>query len=137
MKEIAFDHNGQMLWINVEMKGLYFISYTYQLWSATSDTPPILTNPMKQGNNLIPHDDFHPVINDYNPTEIISRYVNRTIDVRFWIKKINATDDGYNLIVSVHQGSSFGTSKELGSQKVSGKVKNLSVKEEFVIIKLV
>ncbi|MGZ5248094.1 MAG: hypothetical protein ACXWV5_13420 [Flavitalea sp.] len=137
MKEIPFDHNGQMLWIDVEMNGLYFISYTYQLWSSTSDTPPILTHPTKQGNNLIPHDDFHPVINDYNPTEIISRYVNRVIDVRFWIKKTEETDDGYNLIVSVFQGSSFGSSTKIGSQKVSGKVKALSVKEEFVIIKLV
>jgi hypothetical protein len=133
---IEFDHQGEMLWINIEMFGIYFITYTYQLWSSSTTTPPILTNPLKAGSNEIPHDDFHPVINDYNPTEDISNYVDRTIDVRFWIKK-GDDDNGYSMKVTVYQGPTFQSAQELGSDKAEGIVGDLSIKEEFVTIKLV
>ena len=136
IKPIAFNHDGPALWINIEMFGLYFITYTYQLWSANASEPPILTNPLKVGSNEIPHDDAHPVINDYNSTEAISKYVNRTIDVRFWVKK-GVADDGYRLRVTVFQGPSIQTAQQLDFAEVMGSVGNSSIKEEFVTIKLV
>lgn len=137
-KQVQFDHQGDMLWINVEMFGLYFITYTYQLWSASASTPPILTNPLKSGSNDIPHDDFHPVINDYNPTEPVSNYANRTIDVRFWIKYgDNDNDNGYRLRVTVLQGPTFQSAQELDNAEATGTVGSLSIKEEFITIKLV
>jgi hypothetical protein len=134
-KPIPFDHNGGPLWISIEMSGLYFVTYIYQLWSADPSTPPILTNPLKVGSNEIPHDDVHPVINDYNSTEQINRYVDRIIDVRFWVKK-GDNDDGYTLKVFLLQGQTPGTATLLGSDEVSGMVGASSIKEEFITLQL-
>jgi len=79
LKPVKFDPQGEKLWINIEMYGIYFITYTYQLWSADAAAPPILTNLIKTGSNEIPHDDFFPVVNDYNVTEPLEKNADRTL----------------------------------------------------------
>jgi hypothetical protein len=134
MKEVYFNPNGGKLYINVIMEGLYFITYTYQLWGATTNEPPIVTNPLRSGTNENPHDDSFEVRNDYAPVESISKNDRRVIDVRFWVKKVEA-DNAYNLSVVVYQG---GMNEEniIGVDAVSGNT-NGSIKEEFVTIRLV
>ena len=136
IREIKFDPDGGPLWIVIEMQGLYIITYTYQLWSATVAEPPILTVPIRVGSNQIPHPDRYPVVNDFNPTEPVSAHDGRIIDVRFWVKKADS-DDGYNLIVTVKQGPVFESAVVLDDDSEKGNVGSLSVKEEFVTIKLV
>lgn len=136
MKEIEFKSAGEKLWINIEMKGLYFTTYTYQLWAATSAEPPILTNPIKAGTNESPHDDHYPVVNDFITNEAIAKHDKRVIDVRFWVKK-GDDDHGYKLKVTVFQGPIFAGAQPLGEEEVTGKVTALSVKEEFITIRLI
>lgn len=133
---VSFDPQGQELWINIEMTGIYFITYTYQLWSAEANTPPVLTLPVKSGSNEIPHDDFYPVMNDYNPSEPVIKNTDRIVDVRFWVKK-GDDDNGYNLRVTVYQGDSFPTANIIGFHEVGGNNGSASLKEEFITIKLV
>jgi hypothetical protein len=139
MKIIPFNPNGERLWVSMETRGLYFISYIYQLWSANANEPPILTNPMKQGNNIIPHDDFYLIQNDFNPAEPLSKFRNRIIDVRYWVKKLQS-DDGYGLRVSVWQGNDFNTANLLGSEEIptegSSTLGDLGLKEEFITIQI-
>lgn len=135
-KEIAFDHTGGPLWINIVMNGLYFISYTYQLWSADPHDFPILTKPLRVGNNEIPHDDFYQVLNDFRPNDPIARYAGRVIDVRFWVKKV-ADDEGYNLSVIVMQGNSAGGAVVLDDFKIQSNSGNFSIKEEFITLRLI
>lgn len=134
MKEVHFNPNGGKLYINVVMKGLYFITYTYQLWGATTNEPPIVTNPLRSGTNENPHDDSYEVCNDYTPVEPVSKNDKRVIDVRFWVKKVEA-DNGYNLSVEVFQGG-INAADIIGSDSVSGTVSG-SIKEEFITIRLV
>ncbi len=136
VKQIRFDPQGERLWINVEMFGIYFITYTYQLWSADKSQPPILTNPIKSGSNANPHDDFYQVINDYNTNEPVDKYIDRTIDVRFWIKQGN-DDNGYHLKVTVLQGNQFENAQELDFDEVSGTNGSSSIKQEFLTIQLI
>jgi hypothetical protein len=135
MKIVKYNSNGGRLWIDIEMYGLYFISYTYQLWSASVTEPPVLTNPLKNGNNSSPHDDYFPVINDYNPTEPLSQYDNRGAEVRLWIKKVN-DDNGYHLKAVIYQGNDYDTAIELGSDELNGTLNGLSVKMESLLLKL-
>lgn len=136
MKEVEFNPTGEKLWINIEMKGLYFQTYTYQLWSATVSEPPILTNPIRSGTNESPHDDFFEVKNDHLPQDPLINYNNRVIDVRFWIKKVNA-DNGYNVSVNVYQGASIDSGEKIGSETISGNSGGSSIKEEFITVKLI
>jgi hypothetical protein len=136
MKEIKFNKAGAKLWINIDMLGLYFTTYTYQLWASKASDPPILTNPLKSGTNESPHDDNYCVLNDFVPNEPIANHDQRVIDVRFWVKKVNA-DDGYTLKVTVLQGATYQTAQPLDHDEVSGKVGSLSVKQEFITIKLI
>lgn len=135
-KKIEFDSNGGNLWINVEMFGIYYVTYVYQLWSAIATEPPILTNPLKHGSNNIPHDDYYQVINDFTPNQPLAYYDQRTIDVRFWIKK-GSEDNGYNLKVTLFQGATFATAVAIDSDSVSGKLDTSSIKEEFITIQLI
>lgn len=135
-KEIAFDHQGGPLWVNISMNNLYFITYTYQLWSATVSEFPILTNPTRAGNNLRSDDDNYQVINDFKPNEAIRNYVKRVIDARFLIKK-GDDDLGYTLRVVVLQGSSFENATALDDFTIEGTLGNLSIKEEFIMLRLI
>ncbi|WP_298739183.1 hypothetical protein [uncultured Chitinophaga sp.] len=136
IKPVKFNPQGERLWINIEMMGIYFVTYTYQLWSADATVPPVLTNPLRSGSNEIPHDDFFPVVNDFNPTEPVERYVGRTIDVRFWVKK-GEDDEGYTLTLTVLQGNAFSTAAVIGGDIVQGKTDGASIKEAFITLKLV
>lgn len=133
---VQFDPNGQRLWINIGMLGIHFIVYSYRLWSADAFTPPILTNPNKEGNNDIPHDDFYPVMNDYNPSEPVAKNERRGIDVRFWVKK-GDDSTGYRLKVTVKQGDVFQSAVVIGEKEVGADDLTVSLKEEFIAIKLI
>lgn len=133
MKEITFNAHGQRLFLNIEMLGLYFITYTYQLWAATASEPAIVTNPIRQGSNESPHDDLYEVRSDYAPDEPVARNHERVIDVRFWVKAVGE-DNGYRLRATIYQGDNGET--ELGSDEISGTVDG-SIKEEFIAIKLI
>ncbi len=135
-KQIGFDPNGGPLWISIDMQGLYFITYTYQLWSADATSLPILTNPIRFGSNEIPHDDNFLVINDFGPTEPVANHRGRIIDVRFWVKK-GDDDNGFNLTVTVLQGNSLGEAAVLDSVSIPGQVGELSIKEEIIVIGLI
>lgn len=135
IRPIVFDPQGEKLWINVDMFGIYFITYTYQLWSSDASTPPVLTNPVKSGSNEVPHDDFYPVVNDYHPSEHVSKNEGRVIDVGFWITK-GDDDNGYTLRVTVLQGNNYETATPIGSHEVSGKNDGQTTKKEFVPVKL-
>ena len=137
IKPIVFNLAGSKLWINIEMRGIYFITYTYQLWSSDPIDNTILTSPLRHGSNQVPNDDHYAVINDFKPNEPIPNYVNRIIDVRFWVKK-GPDDNGYNLRVAVLQGNSFQSASIIGHEEVSGNVgSSLSIKEEFITLRLV
>ncbi|MDP2388148.1 MAG: hypothetical protein Q8M29_17370 [Bacteroidota bacterium] len=136
MKEILFNPYGPPLWINIEMAGVYLITYSYQLWSAKNGEPAVLTNPLKQGNNIIPHDDHYPVLNDHNPTDILTNYPGRIIDVRFNVKKVEGNDNGYVLKVNILQGLAFETASLLDTDKVEGTVGEAGFKPESILIKL-
>ena len=133
MKEIEFNPDGGKIVINIEMLGLYFITYTYQLWAATIAEPPIVTNPPRSGSNENPLDDNFDIRSDYVPNEPPARNHNRVIDVRFWIKKVS-DDHGYNLKVIVYQGA-ISPGNEIGADEIPGTVGG-SIKEEFITIKL-
>ncbi|GAB4029728.1 hypothetical protein [Spirosoma jeollabukense] len=135
-KEINFNPADGALWVTINMEGLYSVTYTYQLWSANPNEPPILTNPLRAGSNEIPHLDAFQVINDFNVDEPIASFNDRIIDVRFWVKK-KVDDDGYNLIVTVLQGNTLNGATGLGDVVISGQVGSQSLKEEFVLIRLI
>ncbi len=88
------------------MQGLYFITYTYQLWSADASEPPILTNPLLSGNNQQPHDDHYPIQNSYTPDEPLQKFNDRLVDVQFEVRAMG-NDDGYHLAVTIKQGDSY------------------------------
>ena len=133
MKEVHFNPDGGKIAINIEMLGLYFITYTYQLWAATIAEPPIVTNPPRAGSNENPHDDRFDIKSDYFPNEPVARNHDRVIDVRFWVKKVS-DDHGYNLKVIVYQGV-ISPENEIGADEIPGTVGG-SIKEEFITIKL-
>jgi hypothetical protein len=134
MKTVNYNPEGERLWVNIEMKGLYFVSYTYQLWSSSITEPPILTSPLKNGNNESPHDDYYPIVNDYNPTEPLSQYHNRALEIRLLVKKVDG-DNGYRLRAVVYQGNDYETATELGFDEVEGTL-NGGVKIESLLLKL-
>jgi hypothetical protein len=135
MKTIKYHPNGGRLWINIEMKGLYYVSYTFQMWSASTTEPPILTNPLKNGNNDSPHDDYYPIVNDYNTTEPLSQYHKRTLEIRLLIKKVKG-DDGYHLRAVVYQGNDFESAEELGYDEVEDSLNGAGIKIESLVLKL-
>lgn len=136
LKQIKFDFSGEKLWLKVEMNGIYFITYTYQLWSAIASGPPILTNPIICGSNENPNDDQYAVLNDFNPADPVAAYENRVVDIRFWIKK-GVDDGGYSVKGTLYQGADLVSAKELGSDSVTGTCGTLSIKQEFLTLKLV
>ena len=80
-------------------------------------------------------------MNDFNPTQPISEYINRVIDVRFLIKK-GDDDNGYTLNVVVLQGNTYETAVERGrdsipSENPPAKLEATSIKQEFSAIKLI
>lgn len=134
MKEVMFNPNGSKLNINIEMLGLYFVTYTYQLWASTTVEPPIVTNPIRSGSNESPHDDHYVVQSDYVANEPVERNHERVIDVRFWVKKVE-DDNGYNLRVIIYQGD-IKPANEIGRDEISGTVGSNSIKQEFISVKL-
>jgi hypothetical protein len=137
MKTVTFIPANGKLWIAIEMTGVYFITYVYQMWAATANEPPILTNPLKQGNNLNPHDDHYPVINDYNQTEPLINFDKRILDIKFWIKVVDGNDNGYNLKVTVLQGNDFETATEIGNDAITnGTVGAIGLKQEAISFQL-
>lgn len=139
-KEIAFDHEGGPLWINIVMEGLFFMTYTYRLWSAKTSELPILTTPTRAGNNERSDDDNYQVLNDFKPNEPVTDYTNRVIDVRFWVKKGEDAEEEsevkYTLKVVVLQGSTFKKAVELRNHIIEKELKDVSLKQEFITIRL-
>lgn len=136
MKKIMFDPNGSKLWLNIEMRGVYFITYAYQLWAANKSEPPILTSPLRQGNNVSPHDDHYEIINDYNRNEPIANYDQRCLDINVWLKKA-AEDNGYTLKVTVFQGTDYQSAVAIGHDEITGTIGNSGIKEEGFVIQLI
>ena len=134
-KIIQYDANGAALWISIEMTGLYFVTYTCQLWSADETGEPILSKPIKSGTNKVAGDDFYQVLNDLNPADVLAAYDGRVLDIRFWVKK-GTDDNGYRLKATLLQGAAFNTAQALGNVEVTGKNKTQSIKEEFITIQL-
>ncbi|HWV67685.1 hypothetical protein [Chitinophaga sp.] len=117
MKKVSYDPNGGKLWIRIEMTGIYFITYIYQMWAATADELPILTKPLRQNSNELPQPDHYLVQNDYKPGEPLISFNKRVLDISFRVRKYK-DDNGYKLKVSVLQGDDFDTAKVIGSDQV-------------------
>ncbi|MDP3556263.1 MAG: hypothetical protein Q8T03_02750 [Bacteroidota bacterium] len=137
MKKITFDPAKGRLWINIEMLGIYFITYAYQMWSAIASEPPILSNPLRKGNNDSPHDDHFEVINDFNTTDPLANFDKRCLDVNFWVKKIETNDNGYILKLNLLQGNDFESATLLDNIVVTGTLGTLNLKEEGAVIQLI
>ena len=133
MKKITFNPRGEKIMIKIEMHGVYFITYTYQLWASTASEPAIVSNPLRQGSNETPHDDIYQVRSDFVPTEPVAMNHARIIDLRFCIIRLS-NDPGYRIRATVYQGE-VDSGHVLGSAEVSGTVSG-SVKEEFITLRL-
>lgn len=141
MKKVAYDPNGGKIWIRIEMTGIYFITYIYQMWAATADELPILTKPLRQNSNELPQPDYYLVQNDYKPGEPLINFDKRVLDISFRVRKYQ-DDNGYKLGVSVLQGDDFNTAKVIGSGQVGyGATTTLGTdvtgKQEDVLLQLI
>ncbi len=141
MKKVAYDPNGGKLWIRIDMTGIYFITYIYQMWAATADEHPILTKPLRQNSNELPQPDYYLIQNDYKPGEPLINFDKRVLDISFRVRKYE-DDNGYKLRVSVLQGDDFNTAKVIGSSQIGyGTTATLGTdvtgKQEDILLQLI
>ncbi len=142
--DVIFDGNGESLWVEMDMKGLYRIIYEYELWSKEAGKPVILMKDAFKGSNEDDnHPDFTQIRNDYAPTEPLADFDGYEVAVSFKIIKKDDSDTGYRIGLIIKQGTHFDTSNVIGrcyspaDEKESGKVGEQNfVKEEYLVVTL-
>jgi hypothetical protein len=135
-KDVQFDPNGEKLWVEFDMKGLYGITYVYQLLDKDKKTP--LSSPLKTGNNIQLDDDFYEIKNDLNPNQPLSDYEDRQVNVSFLIVQVK-DDFGYKVKATIFQGATFKTAVELdfAESPDSSKVGSDGIEEQIIKLNLV
>jgi hypothetical protein len=133
MKEVNFNPAGMPLWVKMEMKGIYAISYVYQLLDSDGETP--LTSPLVLGDNINLDDDQHAIKNCLNPGEPLSNYHDRVVSTSFLVTKVDE-DYGFKLKVAIYQGPTVDGCELIGALEETGKVGNEGIIRKTLKIKL-
>ncbi len=130
-----FDPDGQKLWVEMDPRGVYSISYTYQLLHSDERTP--LTHPLRTGDNTtVDDEDCFDIVNDLAKDDPLSAYHGRVLEVSFLIQTIK-DDNGYKLEVKVHQGADLHNAQLLGTETRSDKVGTMGIKREKLKVRLI
>jgi DNA/RNA endonuclease YhcR with UshA esterase domain len=98
MKDAIFDPTGEKLWVVVKMTGLYYVTYTYQLWGSSQDDYPVLTKQPKANSNQVSVDDYYQLVNEYNSGEVLPKFHERVVKISLDVIK---TKDDFGYIMSV------------------------------------
>ncbi|RYY84158.1 MAG: hypothetical protein EOO15_19975 [Chitinophagaceae bacterium] len=105
MQQASFNPAGSPLWVTVDMRGMYYMTYTYRLWGVQSDPHAVLTNPVKANNNKVAIDDYYKIENNYVQNEPLASHDGRVVNVDLDVIKVQ-DDPGYNVTVAIWQADS-------------------------------
>ncbi|RYY41673.1 MAG: hypothetical protein EOO08_00670 [Chitinophagaceae bacterium] len=151
MQQATFNPAGSPLWVTVDMRGMYYMTYTYRLWGVQADPHAVLTNPVKANNNKVSIDDYYRIENNYVQNEPLSAHDGRVVNIDLDVIKVQ-DDPGYTVtaaiwqadgdeITSIMQAIAQGTPppfQPLGTETQTGKLDgnaSASLRYWFVLLK--
>lgn len=110
MEQVNFDPQGGPLRVNIDMRGIAFISYRLGYWSSKKEELKLLVDEL--GNNQQPHDDSFPLVNPQNPFEPMSAHEGRIVEITFRISGATPTSTPYQAEAEVFQKTSRTSAQE-------------------------
>lgn len=130
MEEIKFDPDGQPIRVQINMRGLVFVTYRLFYFEAKVEEGKLLFE--ERGNNNQPYDDSYLLIDPSNPTEPINNSIDRIVLLELTIFGLHSEESPFQISLDFFQNDTL-----IGhSSKISGRRKLVnSPKTEFIVAK--